>query len=149
MSEHAPQLLGLVAREPDALALGVRAFDEDEDVLSVREGDLLSRGLLADALFARAHLEARALEQPRREHYRTYEEYERAFLEWNRRMRGMDHAFRKTLDRNEAQYQRHQPHASGSGGGSGGGARARKPSAWAKVKSALGMGKKSRKGGRH
>ena len=89
----------------------------------------------------------RSLEQPRRENYRTHAEYEAAFLEWNRRMRKMDHAFKNTLNKNEAQYQRQQAHASGSG--SGGGSRARKPSAWSKIKSAFGIGKKSRKGGRH
>ena len=166
-----------LAARSDTLALYTRAFDqeeegpfarafdqEEEEGLFARTGlhdellsrevltdDLFARDLLSGDLFARTYLSdelaARSLEQPRRENYRTHDEYERAFLEWNRRMRKMDHAFKSTLNRNEAQYQRHQAHASGSG--SGGGSRARKPGAWAKIKSALGIGKKSRKGGRH
>ena len=166
-----------LATRSDTLALNARAFDQEEEGLFARAFDqeeeeglfartdlhdeLLSREVLTDDLFARDllsgdllartyladELATRSLEQPRRENYRTHDEYERAFLEWNRRMRKMDHAFKSTLNRNEAQYQRHQAHASGSGSGSG--SRARKPGAWAKIKSALGIGKKSRKGGRH
>lgn len=161
MSERDVQLLSLVAREflaarSDNLALTARAFDEEEEGLFAREDfhdELLAREVLTDDLFARdlldgdllarsyleEELEARSMDQPRRENYRTYEDYERAFLEWNRRMRTMDHAFKKTMNKNEAQYQRHQPQASGSG--------SRTPSAWSNVKSAIGIGK-SGKGGR-
>ncbi|TFY57206.1 hypothetical protein EVJ58_g7166 [Rhodofomes roseus] len=46
----------------------------------------------------------------------TFDEYEKAFLEWNARMRKMDHAGKKILNKNEAAYNKHQGGSSKSGG---------------------------------
>ena len=61
----------------------------DSDVaLTARDVEvinLLAREYVAAALVAR-------MEQPQREHFKTYEEYEKAWLAWSRNSRKIDHA---------------------------------------------------------
>ncbi|KAH9828708.1 uncharacterized protein C8Q71DRAFT_851962 [Rhodofomes roseus] len=93
----------LAARSDADLYLSARSDFED--------GDLFEREYLEPGLVARG-----PLDQPQREHYRTFDEYEKAFLEWNARMRKMDHAGKKILNKNEAAYNKHQGGSSKSGG---------------------------------
>ncbi|KAH9841561.1 uncharacterized protein C8Q71DRAFT_904323 [Rhodofomes roseus] len=76
------------------------------------DADLEARGDLNSVVereYFEPELVARGpLDQPQREHYKTYEEYEKAWLDWSRRMRKMNHSTQKALKKNAAAYNKQQ-----------------------------------------
>jgi len=85
----------LVARSDADLSLSAR---EDLDIV-----DLLRREYLPARLVARD-----AFDQPQREHFKTFEEYEKAWMQWNRRNMKMDKSIKKALNKNAKTYEKQQ-----------------------------------------
>ena len=64
---------------------------------------LLAREYLSTELVTR-------MERPEREHFRTVEEYEKAFRAWNRRMGKMQHTIQHTMQKHDPGHQPQREH---------------------------------------
>ena len=64
---------------------------------------LLAREYLSTELVTR-------MERPEREHFRTVEEYEKAFRAWNRRMGKMHHTIQHTMQKHDPGHQPQREH---------------------------------------
>jgi len=85
----------LVARSDADLSLSARST---LDIV-----DLLRREYLPAGLVARNEFD-----QPQREHYKTFDEYEKAWLQWNKRNRKLDQSMKKATNAYAKQYQKQQ-----------------------------------------
>ncbi|TFY57210.1 hypothetical protein EVJ58_g7162 [Rhodofomes roseus] len=106
LSERDLQILDHFAREYLAARSDADLYLEArEDFDSV---DLLEREYFEPGLVARG-----PLDQPQREHFKTFDEYEKAWIAWNRRMRKIDHSSQKALKKNAAAYNKEQGKSKG------------------------------------
>ena len=77
-------------------------YARSDDYLTARDLDIMARGLL----FAR-------LNEPKREHYATHEQYEKAWKSWNRHNGEIMREYQKTLQKHPmaGEPQPHDPEA--------------------------------------